>query len=163
MESPDYQIRLMESGEEAQVCKLVERVFTQSEASEFSQPGISRFLSYANPVRMAERVAQDLCFVLVSAAADKPVGMVEVRNYSHIALLYVDDEHQRHGLASQLLDRAISMCREKNPGLRRITVNASPIGLPVYARWGFHPIGDELEMDGVRFTQMALDFHDIVD
>lgn len=161
MESPDYQIRLMESGEEAQVCKLVERVFMQSEASEFSQPGVSRFLSYVNPVRMAERVAQDLSFVLVSAAADIPVGMVEVRNYSHIALLYVDDEHQRRGLASQLLDQAISMCREKNPALRRITVNASPIGLPVYARWGFHPIGDELEMDGVRFTHMALDFHDL--
>ena len=161
MGSTDYQIRLMESGEEAQVCKLVERVFMKSEAGEFSQPGISRFLSYVNPVRMAERVAQDLSFVLVSVAADNPVGMVEVRNYSHIALLFVDDDHQRQGLASQLLDQAISACREKTPALRRITVNASPTGLPVYARWGFHPIGDELEMDGVRFTYMALDFHDL--
>lgn len=160
MESLVHQIRLMETGEEALVCKLVERVFMQGEAGDFTQPAISRFLSYANPVRLAERVAQDLSFVLLAIIEDEPVGMIEVRNYSHVALLFVDDDHQRHGLASQLLDRAVSMCRTKNPALRRITVNATPSGLPVYARWGFHPIGDELEMDGVQFIQMALDFHD---
>lgn len=160
MESPEYQIRLMESGEEAPVCKLVERVFLQSEAGDFPQESISKFLSYANPVRMAERVAQDLSFVLVAVMNEEPVGMIEVRNYSHVALLFVNDDHQRRGLASQLLDMAVSMCRQKNPTLRRITVNASPSALPVYARWGFHPIGEELEMDGVHFTFMALNFHD---
>jgi GNAT superfamily N-acetyltransferase len=150
----------MESGEEALVCKLVERVFTQSEARDFPQESISKFLSYANPVRMAERVAQDLSFVLVAVTEEEPVGMIEVRNYSHVALLFVNDDHQRRGLASQLIETAISICREKNAALRRITVNASPSGLPVYARWGFHPIGEELEMDGVHYTYMALDFHD---
>ncbi len=158
MNSPAYQIRLMESGEEAQVCKLVERVFMANEASEISQQSISLFLSYANPVRMAERVAQDFSFVLVAVQADQLIGMIEVRNYNHIALLFVDDEHQRQGVASGLLDSAIARCREKNLALRRITVNASPNGLPVYAHWGFHPIGEEIEVDGMLFTQMALDF-----
>lgn len=158
MNSPAYQIRLMESGEEAQVCKLVERVFLQNEATEISQQSISLFLSYANPVRMAERVAQDFSFVLVAAQGDRLIGMIEVRNYNHIALLFVDDEHQRQGVASGLLDSAIARCREKNLALRRITVNASPNGLPVYAHWGFHPIGEEIEVDGMLFTQMALDF-----
>lgn len=160
MESPEYQIRPIESGEEAPVCKLVERVFMQNEASDFPQQGVSKFLAYANPVRMAERVGQDLSFVLVAVVEGEPVGMIEVRNYNHVALLFVEEDHQRRGLASHLLEHAISLCREKNAALRRITVNASPSGLPVYARWGFHPIGDEMEMDGVRFTYMALDFHD---
>lgn len=158
MESPDFQIRFMESGEEAQVCKLVERVFLQSDAQDLSQQGISEFLSYANPVRMAERVTQDLSFVLVAVVADEVVGMVEIRNFNHVALLFVSDDHQRQGLASHLVEKAISICREKNPVLRRITVNAAPSALPVYARWGFHPIGDEVEVDGIRFTHMALDF-----
>lgn len=163
MNSPAYQIRLMESGEEAPVCKLVERVFITNEASEISQQSISLFLSYANPVRMAERVAQDFCFVLVAVQADQLIGMIEVRNYNHIALLFVDDEHQRQGIASSLLEVAIEKCREKNATLRRITVNASPYGLPVYAHWGFHPIGEEIEVDGMLFTQMALDFPEDVD
>jgi len=163
MNSPAYQIRLMESGEEAQVCKLVERVFIANEASEISQQSISLFLSYANPVRMAERVGQDFCFVLVAVQEDQLIGMIEVRNYNHIALLFVDDGHQRQGIASALLEGAIAKCREKNPTLRRITVNASPYGLPVYAHWGFHPIGEEIEMDGMLFTQMALDFPEDVD
>lgn len=163
MNSPAYQIRLMESGEEAPVCKLVERVFITNEASEISQQSISLFLSYANPVRMAERVAQDFCFVLVAVQADQLIGMIEVRNYNHIALLFVDDEHQRQGIASSLLEVAIEKCREKNAALRRITVNASPYGLPVYAHWGFHPIGEEIEVDGMLFTQMALDFPEDVD
>lgn len=163
MNSPAYQIRLMESGEEAPVCKLVERVFIANEASEISQQSISLFLSYANPVRMAERVAQDFCFVLVAVQADQLIGMIEVRNYNHIALLFVDDEHQRQGIASSLLEVAIEKCREKNAALRRITVNASPYGLPVYAHWGFHPIGEEIEVDGMLFTQMALDFPEDVD
>jgi GNAT superfamily N-acetyltransferase len=163
MNSPAYQIRLMESGEEAQVCKLVERLFLQNEASEISQQNISLFLSYANPVRMAERVAQDFCFVLVAVQEDQLIGMMEVRNYNHIALLFVDDGHQRQGIASSLLEAAIEKCREKNAALRRITVNASPYGLPVYAHWGFHPIGEEVEMDGMLFTQMALDFPEDAD
>ncbi len=158
MESPASQIRFMESGEEAQVCKLVEHVFSESDAQDFSQQGVSEFLSYANPVRMAERVAQDLSFVLVAANADELVGMIEIRNYNHIALLFISDGHQRQGLASQLIEKAIDLCREKNPALRRITVNAAPSALPVYAHWGFHPIGDLMELDGIPFTQMALDF-----
>ena len=163
MNSPAYQIRLMESGEEAQICKLVERLFLKNEAGVISQQGISLFLSYANPVRMAERVAQDFCFVLVAVQEDQLIGMMEVRNYNHIALLFVDDGHQRQGIASSLLEAAIEKCREKNAALRRITVNASPYGLPVYAHWGFHPIGEEVEMDGMLFTQMALDFSEDVD
>ena len=163
MNSPAYQIRLMESGEEAQVCKLVERLFIKNEANEISQQSISLFLSYANPVRMAERVAQDFCFVLVAVQDDQLIGMIEVRNYNHIALLFVDDGHQRQGIASSLLEVAIKKCREKNAALRRITVNASPYGLPVYAHWGFHPIGEEVEMDGMLFTQMALDFPEDAD
>ena len=163
MNSPAYQIRLMESGEEAQICKLVERLFLKNEAGVISQQGISLFLSYANPVRMAERVAQDFCFVLVAVQEDQLIGMMEVRNYNHIALLFVDDGHQRQGIASSLLEAAIEKCREKNAALRRITVNASPYGLPVYAHWGFHPIGEEVEMDGMLFTQMALDFPEDAD
>ncbi|GAP13755.1 predicted acyltransferase [Longilinea arvoryzae] len=158
MESPEFQIRFMETGEEAQVCKLVERVFMQDDAQDFPQQGISEFLAYANPVRMAERVTQDLSFVLVAAVEDDLVGMIEIRNYNHIALLFVSDDHQRQGMASHLIEKAITICREKNTALRRITVNASPSALPIYAHWGFHPIGDQIEVDGIPFTQMALDF-----
>ena len=83
-------------------------------------------------MRIAERVAQDFCFVLVAVQADQLIGMIEVRNYNHIALLFVDDEHQRQGIASSLLEVAIEKCREKNATLRRITVNASPYGLSFF-------------------------------
>ncbi|MRS05831.1 GNAT family N-acetyltransferase, partial [bacterium] len=129
-------------------------------AKEFPQQSVSLFLSYVNPVRMAERIAQDFSFVLVAALGDELAGMIEVRNYNHVALLFIEEPHQRQGVASQLLEKAIEMCREKNPTLRRMTVSASPYALPVYAHWGFHPIGEEMEMDGVRFTHMALDFLD---
>lgn len=142
---------------------MVKSVIIANDTSEISQLSISLILSYANPVPMSERMAKDFCIVLVAVQADQLIGMIEVRNYNHIALLFVDDEHQRQGIASSLLEVAIEKCREKNAALRRITVNASPYGLPVYAHWGFHPIGEEIEVDGMLFTQMALDFPEDVD
>jgi GNAT superfamily N-acetyltransferase len=86
------------------------------------------------------------------------VGIIEVRDYRHISLLFVDDDYQRRGIASTLLARAVERCRRHAPGLTEITVRASPYAMPIYERLGFVPDPDADEPDSpARAMKLPLD------
>ena len=54
------------------------------------------------------------------------VGVIEIREDDHDALLFVEKSHQRKGIARELLLRSIEICRNRKAGINRITVYSSP-------------------------------------
>ncbi|MDP6582666.1 MAG: GNAT family N-acetyltransferase, partial [Vicinamibacterales bacterium] len=94
-------------------------------------------------------------FVLVAMAADRPAGVIELRDNDHVSLLFVDGRFQRHGIARELLTRALSVARPAKPGLDRVTVNSSRFGVPIYERLGFRQTGPERSVNGIVFIPMA--------
>ena len=148
--------RLMRSGEETAVCDLVVRVFTEFVAPDYSDEGTREFMNYAEPNRMVER-SQENHFALVASLLREIVGVIEVRGYAHISLLFVDPRYQRIGIAKELLRRALEICRSHKPALSEITVNSSPYAVPVYRKLGFHERGAEWEVKGIRFIPMVLE------
>jgi predicted GNAT family N-acyltransferase len=108
-----------------------------------------------NPAAMRQRVEAGNV-VLVAATPERLVGVIEIRDYTHISLLFVDRVFQGRRISRELLNRALDVCRQHNPDLREMTVNASPNAVTIYTRLGFFATGDEQEKNGIRFTPMVL-------
>ena len=145
--------RLMEPGEENEICDLVIHIFNEFIADLYSQRGVRQFLRYVKPRLLLQR-SQANHFVMVAKIQEQIVGMIEVRNFEHISLFYVLKEFQMKGISKELLRRSKEMCLKNKPDLDQITVNSSPNAVQIYEKLGFHKIGSEQVRNGIIFTPM---------
>ena len=143
----------MRSGEEQDVCDLVRRVFNHAVAPLYNRKGLLNFYKYADPEEMSHRVQGDH-FILLALAGDDIAGMIELRRYSHISLLFVEQEHQGRGIGRDLIKLAAQFCLTRNPRLKEVTVNSSPNAVKAYEGMGFKPSGVEQTISGVRSIPM---------
>ena len=148
--------RLMKSGEESAVCALVPRVFNEFVAPDYSDDGVEEFFKYVEPNSLLERSQEDH-FVLVALLLKEIVGMIEVRVYSHISLLFVDKRFQRIGIGEELLRKSLEICFSHKPGLLQVSVNSSPYAMEVYRRLGFRQKGPRQTVKGICFDPMVLE------
>jgi GNAT superfamily N-acetyltransferase len=154
--------RPMAAGEAGAVAALARRVFDSCVASGVSTAGRRSFLAYARPVRILERLDRGHR-VLVAQMEGRLAGMIEVRDDSHIAMLFVERDAQRLGVARMLIAAAFpAEGREASATARAaggagatITVNATPGSIAAYSQLGFRPTGPERESDGLRVLPMA--------
>ena len=132
--------------------QLAEDVFMQFEAPDFPPRGVESFKSFIWGRRVKEMI-EDGSFALWSCYCENQlVGMLAMRDNSHISLLFVIGDFHRQGIGRMLFAQA-----KKYAALhlkRKITVNASPYGLPFYRAIGFKETDMENVIDGVRSTPM---------
>ncbi len=145
----------MKRGEEGLVFAFVSGVFNEFVAPEYSHEGIEEFMEYIQPDELASR-AQKNHFSLIAELGSEIVGVIEVRNYSHVALLFVDSRFQRRGVGTELLRKALEICRRSESNLSQVSVNASPNSITAYERMGFTPTDVDQCVNGIRFVPMAL-------
>jgi len=148
--------RLMKSGEESAVCALVTRVFNEFVAPDYSDDGVEEFLKYVEPNSLLAR-SQENHFVLIATLLEEIVGMIEVRDHSHISLLFVDKRFQRIGIGKELLRKSLEVCFSHKQGLSQISVNSSPYAVEVYRKLGFRRQGPRQTVQGICFDPMVLD------
>lgn len=139
---------------EPEALALVRAVFNADVAPGFSEEGRATFHEFVRLFAFSRRPAD--AFALTARRGDALVGVVEVVEGSHVALLFVDSARQRCGVGAELVRRAAAACLKRNPGLDRLTVNASPNAVDAYRRMGFLPTDREQEKNGIRFVPMAL-------
>lgn len=151
MEPIEY--REMNIGEEQMVCKLVSRVFNEFIAPDYEQKGIEEFFRFANPSAMRERM-QSGGFILLAYRGDVLAGMLEFFPPDRIAMLFV--AIQKHGIAKELLDRAVNKTVAINPTLSKITAHSSPYAKTIYEKMGFHKTGNTTTENGITYTPMEL-------
>jgi len=152
--------RFMKPGEENDAGALVRGVFRTFVAPQYSREGVDEFLRYVEPEAMATR-AEANHFVLVAEVDGKIMGAIEVRNCSHISLLFVEGQFQRQGVARELLRRALEICADNQPEVREFTVNSSPNAIGAYERLGFQSLGPEQTVNGIRFVPMSLEVREM--
>jgi GNAT superfamily N-acetyltransferase len=145
-------IRRSRPGEEAEVCRLVGRVFGKFVAHEFSQEGVDEFLRYADPVAMARRCAEGHV-VLVAEQDGRIVGMLELRGFAHIALLFA--ETPGRGVGRALYEEALLMCRDRAGATGQIRAHASRYAVPIYRKLGFEAEGPERTENGITYVPMV--------
>lgn len=153
---PSVQYRLMQAGEEQEVCALVTRVFTEFIAHQYSEEGVQEFLRYIKPRYLSKRRRLD-DFIILAIDRKTIVGMIElVARKGHVSLFYTDRHFQGIGIGRTLLDKGIEICRKINPAITDITVNSSPNAVSIYEKLGFSVMEPEKEKNGIRFVPMKL-------
>ena len=143
-------------GEENEVSGLVRMVFDEFVAPCYVQEGISTFIEYIEPAKIAARIKAGDDFVITAKDGDQIVGVIDVKQHNHISLLYVDKKYHDGGIAKRLLQKAIERIRAKNPKIIEITVNSSLYGVLIYERMGFRLLSPEQEKNGIKYFPMSM-------
>lgn len=147
--------RFMNPADVVDVSELVVRVFNQFIAPGFSPEGVQEFYRYIQPSAFLER-QKNYHFALISMAQKQVVGVIEVRNYNHVSLLFVAPEFQRRGIAKEIFHRALQICLSNEPQLSQISLKSSSYAVPIYEKLGFHPTGEKQIINGIGFIPMVL-------
>ena len=136
--------------------ELVNRVFSEFVAIDYSEQGKAAFESYL------ENKSKEVSASLKSGdkklwayyKGDEILGVVATQSISHISLMFVDKQYHRQGIARQLLNVALDWFK-KNEGVTRITVNSSPYAVEAYEHLGFVKTDEQQEKDGIIYVPMA--------
>ena len=144
-----------------QALDLVNRVFSEFVAVDYSEQGNKTFNDYLKV--KYEEVINDVQTghkrIWGYYQNDEIVGVIATRDISHIALMFVDKKHHRQGVAKQLYSTVLSEIR-KNADITQVTVNSSPYAVAVYERLGFIQTDVQQEKDGIIFVPMKHSIHE---
>jgi GNAT superfamily N-acetyltransferase len=147
--------RSMRPGEEAEISALVAEVFMEFVGCGYPPEGVREFLGYVRPELLSERSRLNH-FTLVATRDEEILGMIEVRDFSHVCLFFVKKELHGNGIGRELMKRALAICRSENAALTAVDVNSSPNSVVVYERIGFSRTGPEKAVNGITFVPMIL-------
>ena len=151
------QCRLATETELGEAAVLAQEVFDEFVAPFYSQEGREEFHRYAETTALRDRNRLDHV-TLIAQSGEQIIGMLHLRQWRHVAMLFVDRPHQRDGIGRKLLGVAIELGLGRDGSARRLTVNSSPNAVEAYRRLGFSPVGPEQIVHGIRFVPMALEF-----
>lgn len=142
-------------GEEFEVSNLLLSVFFEFIAPCCSSEGGATFRKIADADALSARFSAGHLFML-AVSGHRIIGVLEMCDQCHVALLFVDRHYQRKGVAKTLLEKSVAMTRKQKPKAHLFTVNASPNAFSAYKHLGFIPIGFEKVIHGIRFVPMAV-------
>ena len=149
-------IRKIKSHEVESAMNLALEVFMQFEAPDYGPSGVETFKRdiVENP-EFLENARQGICPVYGAFDGDKIVALMGMRSSkTHINLVFTKKEYHRKGIARAIFRYLLDDIMRENPALEALTLNSSPYGLPFYLALGFIPLGEEREINGIRFTPM---------
>jgi GNAT superfamily N-acetyltransferase len=118
---------------------------------EFSDEGRHHLLAHFGVAEMTVRLASAEYRFQVAEIDSALIGVVGVRDQTHLQYLFVSKPYQRAGLARRLWKEAR---RQAGNACGPFTVNASSYAVPAYERLGFTAVGAVQEKNGVRFQPM---------
>lgn len=148
-----FQIRKAEVSEWDYAMELAFRVFLKYEAMEYGEEGTRSFAEFVTDEFLKKMFLMGEYLLFVAVADERIVGLISLRSGNHISLLFVDEAYHRKGIGSALV-KYLQEYMLQNTRYERITVNASPYGVPFYHQLGFHDTGKETTKEGIIYTPM---------
>lgn len=137
------------------IYQLVSKVFDEFVAPNYFTEGNQEFYKYLDTDAIRDRLYNNH-FIILCKDNEQVAGIIEMRNFDHVSMLFVDKAYQGRGIAKQLLKKALDIACEQNPQLEEVSVNASPNAVSIYEKLGFSKTTEEQEVHGIRFTPMTL-------
>ncbi|NPV91189.1 MAG: GNAT family N-acetyltransferase [Firmicutes bacterium] len=148
-------IQEMRPGEEETVSGLVVSVFNGFVAPGYSEEGRKTFLEYVTPRAISLRRMRPTHFFLTAWVFGRLAGVIEVRDFDHVALFFIEKQHHGKGIARALLDAAVERVKRERSEKAPLTVNSSPYAVPIYRRLGFVETAGEQLTDGILYHPMS--------
>lgn len=147
-------INNMKTGEEQEISNLIMHVFNEFVAPDYSAEGINTFLDYINYQNIIKRHQSNNHFLITAKIEAKLVGIIEIRDYNHICLFFVDAKYHKIGIGKKLFHESLYICNNK--GIRELDVNSSFYAVPIYEKFGFKQIAPEQLKNGIRFIPLKI-------
>lgn len=132
---------------------LAWRTFMKFEAADYTQEGIKSFQDFITDNVLYRMFVIGLYQLFAAFDGNKMVGMISLRNQTHISLLFVDERYHKMGVGRNLIEYICNyvLCEE---GKDHVTVNAAPYAVDFYHKVGFCDTHDEEISEGIRYTPM---------
>lgn len=150
-----FEIRPIYDAEWDDAMRLCWDTFLLYEAPEYSKEGIQNFKNFVNDPILKQLFLEGKYRVLAAFDKGFMVGIIGLRNESHISLLFVDRDYHRKGIATKLID-SMSKIVKKEYKKKEMTVNSSPYAVNFYHKYGFFDEAKETITDGIRYTPMRI-------
>ncbi len=150
----DYELRFAYIDEWQDIMELAWKTFLRFESIDYAQEGIQSFNNFITDHTLYKMFVSGIYQVAIALEGEKLVGMISLRDITHISLLFVDEQYHLKGIGKKLIDFMAVFLSEK--GKSRMTVNAAPYAIGFYHKLGFVDTGLEKVSDGIRYTPMEL-------
>lgn len=148
-----YQVRSAYRNEWQDAMALAWKTFLRFEADVYSPEGVRNFENFITDSTLYRMFVMGTYQLFVALDRDKIVGMITLRDSTHISLLFVDEAYHRQGIGRSLI-KYLTDYLITEVGADRVTVNSSPYGVAFYHKLGFRDIRPEVVRDGIIFTPM---------
>lgn len=148
-----YQIRSAYRDEWQDAMALAWKTFLQFEADVYTSEGVRNFEKFITDSTLYRMFVKGEYQLFIALDQRKIVGMITLRDSTHISLLFVDAAYHRKGIGRALI-KYLTDYLLTEVGAGRVTVNASPYGVGFYHRIGFRDLSTEEVRDGIIYTPM---------
>jgi N-acetylglutamate synthase-like GNAT family acetyltransferase len=148
------QIRKGTVGDSDQISALITRNSKVLLVDDFDDDGLDFFLRSVETKSIREYMDQGFPY-LVAEEEKQIVGVIAIKDNSHMFHLFVDINYHQRGIARMLWEQMKNFSIEQgNEGV--FTLNSTTYALPIYQRWGFEKIAEAKRSYGIRYTPMKL-------
>jgi GNAT superfamily N-acetyltransferase len=143
-------IRKVQPADLPRLSSLCIDAFMGSVASTLTEEGINTFKKIASVDGFANRMEADNK-MLACEDGGEVIGVVELKEGRHIAMLFVDPCRQKKGVGRSLISAVLPCTRRAV-----LTVNASLTSVPAYLSYGFKCTGEAGELAGLKYQPMEM-------
>jgi len=145
-------IREAKFNDSSEIGELIRVLAEKFITHEFDSKARTHFLS-ANDGNSVEKNMKSGFSYHVAADRGRIVGVVGVKNKSHLYHLFVAEDSQGKGLARKLWERALRELTSEGD-TRVVTVNSSNDAIGFYKKLGFNQTGPVIEKEGIQYNPM---------
>jgi ribosomal protein S18 acetylase RimI-like enzyme len=134
---------------------LAWRTFMRFEAKDYTNEGIESFQNFITDTILYKMFVLGSYQLFVACEGKRVVGMITLRDETHISLLFVDEMYHKRGIGRRLLEYVSSYVKTEE-GHGSLTVNSAPYAIGFYHRLGFVDTGELQMNDGIYYTPMEM-------
>ena len=148
-----YQVRSAYRNEWQDAMELAWKTFLRFEADIYTPEGVRNFQNFITDSTLYRMFVMGTYQLFVALDGKRIVGMITLRDSTHISLLFVDASYHRQGIGRALVKHLTDYLLTE-AGANHVTVNSSPYGVGFYHKMGFRDIRPEESRDGITYTPM---------
>jgi ribosomal protein S18 acetylase RimI-like enzyme len=152
-EKTPYEVRWAKESEWAPAMEMIWRTFLKFEGQVYSQEGIKSFFDFITNDNLYISFLKGEYQLMVALDGDQVIGAGSVRNRNHLSLLFVDEKYHCQGVGRTIMESLCTYLKEEE-GERYMSLQAAPYAVNFYRKLGFRVVKPEMEIAGIRVTDM---------
>lgn len=133
------------------VSMLAKNIYLKYNSHIDTKEGINNVLLFISSDNMRLRFFMEGSLILIARNENNSIlGMIEITNYDHISLFFVDDKYFKSKIGTRLFEEAKNILKSD-----KYTVKSSNYALEFYKKLGFMKLYNDIqEENGVHFHYM---------